>query len=212
MGITKKEDRQFLENLFNNFSTSSSQTTSSSSFSSSSSSNSSSASGFEVINDPQYENPILYDSINSKKYFYDTNTYTVGTEEGVNKVKGFIASGTSRGNLFGGSVIYHPVNGKLVFLGNGGWTYLTDTYSETPLFASGIENGPVSYTGLAMLHGTPSAPEYVLNSDQAYTLLRNMATLKQPQYTRVGENNDCGNKYVVQGDVVLENCNDPAKF
>ena len=32
-------------------------------------------------------------------------------------------------------------------------------------YSSGIENGPVTYTGLAMLHGTPSSPEYVLNSD-----------------------------------------------
>jgi hypothetical protein len=32
-------------------------------------------------------------------------------------------------------------------------------------YSSGIENGPVTYTGLAMLHGSPSSPEYVLNSD-----------------------------------------------
>ena len=34
-------------------------------------------------------------------------------------------------------------------------------------YSSGIENGPVDFTGLAMLHGTPSNPEYVLNSKQA---------------------------------------------
>jgi hypothetical protein len=32
-------------------------------------------------------------------------------------------------------------------------------------YSSGIENGPVTYTGLAMLHGSPSNPEYVLNSE-----------------------------------------------
>jgi hypothetical protein len=32
-------------------------------------------------------------------------------------------------------------------------------------YSSGIENGPVTRTGLAMLHGSSSSPEYVLNSD-----------------------------------------------
>ena len=43
-------------------------------------------------------------------------------------------------------------------------------------YAEGIENGPITETGPAMLHGTPSNPEYVLNSDQAYNLLENLAT------------------------------------
>ena len=43
-------------------------------------------------------------------------------------------------------------------------------------YAEGIENGAVTETGLAMLHGTPTEPEYVLNSDQAGTLLENIAT------------------------------------
>lgn len=43
-------------------------------------------------------------------------------------------------------------------------------------YANGIENGPVTYTGLAMLHGSPMNPEYVLNSAQAGKLLYNMAT------------------------------------
>ena len=79
-------------------------------------------------------------------------------------------------------------------------------------YASGIEEGPVTYTGLAMLHGTPSKPEYVLNSDQAYNLLRNMATTRLPEMERTGTDNSCGTQYIVQGDVVLEGVNDPAKF
>lgn len=79
-------------------------------------------------------------------------------------------------------------------------------------YASGIEEGPVTYTGLAMLHGTPSKPEYVLNSDQAYNLLRNMATTRLPEMERTGTDNNCGTQYIVQGDVVLEGVNDPAKF
>ena len=79
-------------------------------------------------------------------------------------------------------------------------------------YATGIEEGPVTYTGLAMLHGTPSKPEYVLNSDQAYNLLRNMATTRLPEMERTGTDNSCGTQYIVQGDVVLEGVNDPAKF
>lgn len=78
-------------------------------------------------------------------------------------------------------------------------------------YADGIENGPVTYTGLSMLHGTPSKPEYVLNSDQAYNILRNLATTKLPEYTST-LSQDMGVSYVIQGDVVLENCDDPAQF
>ena len=78
-------------------------------------------------------------------------------------------------------------------------------------YADGIENGPVTYTGLSMLHGTPTEPEYVLNSDQAYNILRNLATTKLPEYTST-LSQDMGVSYVIQGDVVLENCDDPAQF
>lgn len=84
-------------------------------------------------------------------------------------------------------------------------------FTVTP-YATGIEEGPVTYTGLAMLHGTPSKPEYVLNSDQAYNLLRNMATTRLPEMERTGTDNNCGTQYIVQGDIVLEGVNDPAKF
>lgn len=75
-------------------------------------------------------------------------------------------------------------------------------------YASGIENGPVTYTGLAMLHGTPSSPEYVLNSDQAYSLLRYMATTK-PEAVAPG----CGDTiYNFTGGITMNGVNDPEAF
>lgn len=79
-------------------------------------------------------------------------------------------------------------------------------------YSTGIEQGPVTYTGLAMLHGSITKPEYVLNNDQAYNLLYNMATTRLPEMKRTGTDNNTGTQYIVQGDVVLEGVNDPAKF
>ena len=76
-------------------------------------------------------------------------------------------------------------------------------------YAGGIENGAITYTGLAMLHGSPSKPEYVLNSDQAYNLLRYMS-LKRPEIQKTDSNN--GDSWILNGDIVLENCNNPAEF
>lgn len=76
-------------------------------------------------------------------------------------------------------------------------------------YASGIENGPVTYTGLAMLHGSPSNPEYVLNSDQAYSLLRYMSTNK-PSFT--SNNSDTGTQYVLNGDIILNEVENAAEF
>ena len=83
------------------------------------------------------------------------------------------------------------------------------SFTNTPQrYSNGIENGPVTYTGLAMLHGTPSAPEYVLNSDQAYSLLRYMAT-NSPQFTPI---NSSGNVTYSYGDIIMNGVNDPEKF
>lgn len=74
--------------------------------------------------------------------------------------------------------------------------------------ASGILAGPVTYTGLTMLHGTPSSPEYVLNSDQAYSLLRYMATTK-PEAVAPG----CGDTiYNFTGGITMNGVNDPEAF
>ena len=85
-----------------------------------------------------------------------------------------------------------------------------ENFVNTGHYSNGIENGPVTYTGLAMLHGSRNSPEYVLNSDQAYTLLRNMATTRLPEYT--SNTTSGGTQYIVQGDVVLEGVNNPAEF
>ena len=77
-----------------------------------------------------------------------------------------------------------------------------------PGYSSGIEKGPITYTGLAMLHGTPSTPEYVLNSDQAYSLLRYMAT-NSPKFTPI---NSSGNVTYSYGDIIMNGVNDPEKF
>ena len=86
------------------------------------------------------------------------------------------------------------------------------TKEKKKSYSTGIENGPVTYTGLAMLHGTPGNPEFVLNSDQAYTLLRNMATTKMPETKKVAGAEGQNTQYIVQGDIVLENTNNPAQF
>ena len=95
--------------------------------------------------------------------------------------------------------------------------YSTDDsgLNPTPLgsHALGIETGPVTYTGLGMLHGTPSSPEYVLNSDQAYNILRYISTNKPQDNIETNNNNNTSTtQYVVEGDIVLEGVNDPAEF
>ena len=78
-------------------------------------------------------------------------------------------------------------------------------------YSSGLENGPVTYTGLAMLHGTPSAPEYVLNNDQAYNLLYNMSSARMAEFESTSKS-DGGIQYIVQGDIILEGIDDPSQF
>ena len=83
-------------------------------------------------------------------------------------------------------------------------------------YSSGIENGPVTYTGLAMLHGSPSSPEYVLNSDQAGTLLKNLATMTMSPYQapKVDSYNHSASSTVYQfnGDMNLPNVQRPDQF
>ena len=81
-------------------------------------------------------------------------------------------------------------------------------------YSDGLKSGPVTYTGLAMLHGTPQEPEYVLNNDQAYNLLYNLSAArnaKMAEFDRVKSSNN-GIQYVVQGDIILEGVDDPAEF
>lgn len=83
---------------------------------------------------------------------------------------------------------------------------------EDPLkgYAKGIEEGPVTTTGLAMLHGTPLRPEYVLNHDQAWNLLHNFSTLKLPEFNKTNTTNQTN--YNISGDIVLNDVKDPQDF
>lgn len=96
----------------------------------------------------------------------------------------------------------------------GEWGYFNDYAKTDPIegtFADGILGGPVTYTGLTMLHGTPSEPEYVLNNDQAYNLLRYMATKKMPAFDSTNGDKS-GIQYIVEGDIVLEGVDNPQEF
>jgi DNA repair exonuclease SbcCD ATPase subunit len=69
-------------------------------------------------------------------------------------------------------------------------------------YANGIENGAVDFTGLAMLHGTPSSPEYVLNSKQMENFVRNMSRTSA-SYINSGRDN------VSSNDTNFNNCTFP---
>ena len=84
------------------------------------------------------------------------------------------------------------------------------SYYNMPTFSSGLEAGVMAHTGLAMLHGTPQKPEYVLNNDQAWTLLKNFATLSLPAFDRKSSNKTIN--YQFYGDLHLPNVQDPSTF
>lgn len=77
-------------------------------------------------------------------------------------------------------------------------------------YSNGLDSGPVTYTGLAMLHGSVSKPEYVLNNDQAYNLLKYLTTKPLEYEKAVDKSNNIS--YIVQGDIVLEDVENPANF
>ena len=109
--------------------------------------------------------------------------------------------------------------GTTAVVGNYTVTYDNDGYAVKATnnkwtgksYSTGIENGPVTYTGLATLHGSPSEPEYVLNSDQAYNLLYNLSTARMAPYESK-LNGDGGTTWNLYGDINLENVDDPADF
>ena len=109
--------------------------------------------------------------------------------------------------------------GTTSVVGNHTVTYDKDGYATKATnnkwtgnsYSTGIENGPVTYTGLATLHGSPSEPEYVLNSDQAYNLLYNLSTARMAPYESK-LNGDNGTTWNLYGDINLENIDDPADF
>lgn len=80
----------------------------------------------------------------------------------------------------------------------------------TPYSLPGYSNGgEVDFTGLAMLHGTPYKPEYVLNNDQMKNLLSNLI---KPQYTsNINSGSSIINNYNF-GDIELPNVNNAQQF
>ena len=77
--------------------------------------------------------------------------------------------------------------------------------------SNGLEGGMISRTGLYQLHGTPNNPEFVLNSKQAYQLLRNISTLSIPAFESKTSTNKTIN-YQFYGDMNLPNVKDPSTF
>jgi hypothetical protein len=105
----------------------------------------------------------------------------------------------------------------VIWNGGDGYTVKTGAIKyKLPGYSSGIENGPVTYTGLAMLHGSPSSPEYVLNSDQAGTLLKNLSTMTLSPYQAPQvdsyNHNASSTVYQFNGDLNLPNVQRPDQF
>lgn len=114
------------------------------------------------------------------------------------------SSSSSSNSSNGGYSFLDKVNEVNASIGQPGSNLYWKSYS------SGLENGPVTYTGLAMLHGSAESPEYVLNNDQAYNLLSYL-TNKPLDYEKVVDNSK-GISYIIQGDVILEDVENPVDF
>lgn len=74
-----------------------------------------------------------------------------------------------------------------------------------PGYANG---GEVDYTGLAMLHGTPNKPEYVLNNDQIRNMLSNIC---RPQVVSNNQSKSSVTNYNF-GNIELPNVNNAKQF
>lgn len=84
-------------------------------------------------------------------------------------------------------------------------------YKILGTYSSGLEAGMVTRTGMYKLHGSPSNPEFVLNSKQAYQLLKNISTLSIPAFeSNSGKSQTI--KYQFYGDLNLPNVQDPSTF
>lgn len=100
--------------------------------------------------------------------------YYVGSTDG----KNFMDNAAPGATMTGGDGSHWTKNsdGSTTVVYNG-VTYDAVKYDSTAMkYATGILNGAVTKTGAAILHGSQAKPEYVLNNDQAYTLLRNLST------------------------------------
>lgn len=129
-------------------------------------------------------------SSKSNSSFKNSSSNSIGSAiaSGINKVISSIASAASKSNS-------------------------SKPSQDIRKYSDGLEGGPVTYTGLAMLHGTANKPEYVLNNDQAYNLLYNMSTsrLNRAEFESKFSGNS-GDIYNLYGDINLEDCDNPAEF
>ena len=141
----------------------------------------------------------------SGKGTYSSNDgkYTIGSKDGQNFHDNAKAGDTMTGR--DGSTWTKNSDGSTTISKNG------TTYTVDKGHADGILGGPITYTGLSMLHGTPSAPEYIFNADQAYTLLRNISTMQIPEYTPLLSNAG-ETQYILQGDVIIDGTENPENF
>ena len=128
--------------------------------------------------------------------------YVIGSDKGQN----FIDNAKPGQSMTGGDGSIwkkNPDGSTTIVRGDETWT--------VPGYAKGIENGPVTRTGLSMLHGSFSRPEYVLNNDQAWQLLRNFATTKIPERTN-NINSSKNDVFNINGDIVLNDVKNPSEF
>ena len=73
--------------------------------------------------------------------------------------------------------------------------------------AGGIEMGAVDWTGLTMLHGTPSNPEYVLTSNQMENFVKNMSRAIPAGRISNVKNETTNNNG--SGDIIIKDCTFP---
>lgn len=73
--------------------------------------------------------------------------------------------------------------------------------------AGGIEMGAVDWTGLTMLHGTPSNPEYVLTSNQMENFVKNMS--RAIPAGRISNTNNEVTNNKRDGDIIIKDCTFP---
>lgn len=146
--------------------------------------------GMNVVNTGK-----AYTGIDGQKYWKMVNTekgevwYIKADSGNVHSVKGVTTNQTK--------------------IANKGTEYYTSAILGTR--SNGLEGGMISRTGLYKLHGTPNNPEFVLNSKQAYQLLRNISTLSIPAFESKTSTNKTIN-YQFYGDMNLPNVKDPSTF
>lgn len=150
---------------------------------------------------------------NGSSYTVTTANGTTTTIKKTNDNSSIKSPSMSRNTDLAGQTV--SVGGyTLTYNKNGYCTSKVKNKNKNKSYSDGLENGPVTYTGLAMLHGAPSAPEYVLNNDQAYNLLYNLSVAKNASMAEFesAPRSDGGVQYIVQGDIILEGIDDPSQF